>query len=219
MPNLKYLDCQIKMPLMSLPVRSICIPTQRGNILISPGSKLTTEQLGSLDNVTDLVAPNLWHCGGISQAQKIFPDVRIWGAPSASKLKPEIHWTNELSKAEWDLEDEISLIPIQGMPQYQEFSFVHKASKTLIVTDLAFNIKNPKGLGSWIILNMFGTYDRFAVSRLYINSVRDKKAFTQSIQEIFTHDFERIVVSHGEPIETNGKALLKTALAERGILV
>ena len=219
MQNLKFLDTQIQLPLLMLPVRSVVVPTKGGHVLISPGSQLAPEQLQSAGEVSDIVAPNLWHGGGVLKALKVFPNAKVWGPPGISKLKPDVSWTHELSSSNWLLSEEISLIPVQGMPQVSEFVFIHKASRTLIVTDLAFHLKNPKGLGAWLILNLFGTYDKFAVSRFFMQGVKDKLAFTQSIQQILSYDFDRIIVSHGEVVEKNGKELLRSAMRERGILL
>lgn len=219
MNELKFLDSSIQMPLMSLPVRTVYVPLSEGKILISPGSRLSRDHMKSLWHVSDLVAPNLMHGGGIVRAHKIYHKAKVWGAPGSRKVKPKIPWTNELSVKDWPYQEELPMIQIEGIPRMRECVFVHKASGTLIVADLVFNLRRPRGFWSWVILNLFGTYDRFAVSRLFMRWVEGKEAFTQSMREIMKYDFDRIIMSHGSPVEKNGKNLLRAALAERGIIV
>jgi hypothetical protein len=72
------------------------------------------------------------------------------------------------------------------------------------------------GVGALLILNMVGTYRRFAISRLMHVFVKNKALFERSMTAILNLDFENIVVSHGEPLLKNAKTKLKEALAERG---
>lgn len=218
MTELQFIDSQIQLPLLILPVRTVIVPTKRGNILISPGSKLSLNQLDMIDNVSDIIAPSLWHCGGISLAHNSFPNARVWGPPDVTLHKPEIPWTNQLTPAQWDLTDELVLLPIAGMPKVQECVFIHSKTQTLIVADLAFNLLKPKGFGAWLILKIFGTYNQFGISRLFLKAVKDQAAFVESVGKILIHDFDRIVMSHGDAIQSNGKKILTKALQKRGII-
>lgn len=214
--GLGFLDSTKRMPLMKLPVRTAVVQVGQNRILISPGSQLRREQFASLNDVTDIVAPNLFHCAGIDQASTLYPEARVWGVPGAAKLKPKTKWTHLLTEPTWPYGPELLAIPLGGMPQINETVFLHSPSKSLIVTDLCFNLTETEGLGARLILGMFGTYKRLGVSRFFLKYVKDKAAFQNSINRIFAHDFENIVLSHGELVRGNGKALLRQALAERG---
>lgn len=210
------LESVVKMPLMDLPVTSVCVPVTNGLVLISPGSQLQQEQLKSLGNVTDIVAPSFLHAAGVLKATQAFPQARVWGPRSIAKVKSNIKWTHELSKEVWPYNDELHILEIKGMPKVREFAFIHKKSKTLILCDLCFNIRDAKGFGAWLIQNLFGTYNQFAMSRFFAKFIKDRKQFEQSVSEIMSFDFENICVSHGSLIKGNGKNLLYQALAKRG---
>ncbi len=215
MENLKFLDSVKKMPIMALPVRSPVVTLKNNTILISPGSTLTSEQLRGLGNITDIVAPNLLHCAGMKLATTIFPNAKVWGVEGAQQAKPDIKWTHILTTQAWPYQDELALIPIEGMPAINEAVFVHKSTRTLIVTDFCFNLVNAKGLGAWIILNLFGTYRQFGVSKFFARYVKDRTAFEKSVKNLFTYDFEKIVVGHGEIVQEKAKEKLLAALAKR----
>lgn len=215
MSELQYLHSVKRMPLMGLPVCTVVVPLREARVLISPGSMLTVEELRSVGAVTDIVAPNLLHTAGVPRAAEVFPGARLWGPVGAAAAKPAIRWNGELTESAWPFDGELTVIPLEGLPRIRESLFLHRASRTLIVTDLAFNMKDIGGLGAWIFLNLFGTYQRFAVSRLFAQGVRDSAAFEKSLERLFSHDFERVVVSHGA-VEEKGRQKLLDSLRERG---
>lgn len=211
----KFLDSQIRMPLMTLPVRTVVLTTPSGMILLSPGSKLSVEELRQTGDVTDIVAPSLLHCAGVALASQVFPKARVWGPVGAKKLKPELPWTDFLGEEEWPYQGSIRHIPLKGVPENQESVFFDTSSKTLYVTDLFFNLQHAKGLGARIILGLFGTYRKFGMSKLYLKYVQDRTAFEESLRDILAQDFDRVVMAHGDVLAPAYEPV-KRALQSRG---
>ena len=210
----------VSMPLMKLPVTSVALRTSRGVVLVSPGKNIP-EQAGTLSSfgrVTDIVAPNLLHHASIHLAQKTFPEATLWGVEGFQKKRQDVAWDKILDAKSWSYSDEIRAFPLAGAPKINECVFLHLKSKTLVVTDLFFNLVDAKGIGAWMILNMFGTYRRFGISSFYLRYVKDKAAFKNSLKIIAACDFESIVVTHGEPVTENAKAAFTSALKERDLL-
>ena len=110
------------------------------------------------------------------------------------------------------------MIFLEGAPAFNECVFFHKASRTLIVTDLLFNFKNLPSNLKMLPFKMFGTFNRPACSRLLKLFTRDKKLFKKNAARIFEWDFDKIAMAHGEVIESNAKDILKAALAERDLI-
>lgn len=214
---MQFFDTQLKMPLMTLPVRSVLLEVGDRKLLISPGSRLTDSDYKKMGDVTDLIAPNLFHCAGIPAAKKFFPKVKVWGVKAVKEVKPQILWDEIIDESTWPFKEQLPIVCIEGMPKVNEVVFFEKASRSLIVTDLCFNMKNQKGFASWLILNMFGTYNKLGVSRFYINFVKDKFLFKKSIEKVLSLDFDNIIVSHGDNYMSAGKEALTKALLERGI--
>lgn len=208
------------MPLMQLPVTSTALRTSRGVILIAPGKKIA-EQAGLLNQfgrVTDIVAPDLLHHLSIHKAQQIFPQATLWGVDGFRLKRPDVEWNKTLDLRSWTFSDEITLIPINGIPRLNELAFFHQKTKTLVVTDLFFNLLGAKGIGAWIILGLFGTYRKFGISSFYLRAVQEMDAFKKSLRDIAALDFETIVMSHGEPVTENARSLFNSALKERDLL-
>ena len=53
---------------------------------------------------------------------------------------------------------------------------VHKPTETLIVGDLVFNIREPKGWQSTLVLTLAGAKGRLAQSRLWRTVIKDRRA-------------------------------------------
>lgn len=218
MKTLQFLESEVPLPLMKLPVRSVFVPTSKGHILISPGSKLNDDDYKKISDVTDIVAPNFFHTGGLPKASRLFPSAKLWGPKGALITRPQISWTHELDLESWPFQDELKMIPIEGAPKINEVVFLHQESRSLIVADLCFNLIDAKGLGPKLILSLFGTYKKFGVSKLWLKLVKDRELFEKSLSELFRHNFDNIIVSHGYNIIGGGKEKLITAFQARGYL-
>jgi hypothetical protein len=219
MKNLIFLDSKVKMPLMELPVRSVLVPMGEQGVLISPGSMLQDHQYKPDWKVTDLVAPNLFHNAGMTKAKQHYPSAVLWGSEGADKKLPGLPWGKFLGKDPWPYQDVLSLVTLHGMPSVNESVFIHRPTKSLIVTDLCFNMVDVEGLGAKIILGLFGTYKKLGVSRFFLAGIKDKAAFQKSLVELFSYDFDQIIVSHGSNVVSDGKDRLRFALRERGFEV
>lgn len=217
--GLKFLEGEISVLGIRMPVRTTLIELGQNRIMLSPGSPFSPETLKSVGPVTDLVAPSLLHGTGVPKATGVFPEARVWGPRGMAQKKPEVKWTHDLNVTSWHYQQELPLIPIEGAPIAKESVFFHPVTKTLIVTDLVFNILNPKGIGAWIGLHLFGTYGRFAMSRLFLKAIKDKEKFEKSLEQVFQYDFENLVMAHGDVIVGGARDRLRTLLREKGFRV
>lgn len=214
-----YLEASRSMPLVTLPLRTSVAPLSGARVLIAPASTLSVERYRELavdGEITDIVVPNLFHTEGVVPAAKAFPSARLWAPPGIEKKGLGVAWHGALGRDAWPHQDELALVALGGMPGFHESVFVHRATRTLVVTDLAFNLLDASGLGARILYGIFGTYRRFGVSRLFLRAVKDRRAFTRSLAELFEHDFDALAPSHGLVVERGAKEALREALAERG---
>ncbi len=217
LPKTRFLDSTLRSPLMHLPVRAAVFELSDGRVLFSPGSQLTAEQHQSAGAVTDIVASSLMHTAGMKKAAEAHPNARLWGPAGAKEKHPELRWHGTLGVDPWPYEGELSLVPIDGMPKLNEIAAYHRPSQALYLTDMVFNIPQPKGLLAWMFFLTFGTYRRFAVSKLFLRFVKDRAAFDAAIAKLTGLDFRHVVPSHGEAMLNEGKPRLLAALRERGI--
>jgi hypothetical protein len=218
-PGIQLFHSHLKMPLVQLPLTSSLITLATGKVLLAPHPSLTSDELKGMGQVTDIVAPNLFHHLGIQKAVTAHPLAKLWGVKGFERKRKDIAWTAFLDTGGWPHQQALAAVPLRGMPTINECVFVHPATKTLFVTDLCFNILDSPGLGAWLIYHLFGTYQRCACSKLLMKRVVDRAAFSQSLASLFAHDFDRIVMCHGSVVQRAGRAALQAALLERGFHV
>lgn len=118
--------------------------------------------------------------------------------------------------AEWHPEVQVAMVA--GMPDVLEHVFLHVPSRTLVVADLVFNFLPAKGWTSFMRRTLMGVKESPDSARLYPLLVKDRLSYELSMAKILAWDFDRIIVGHNEPVESNGKERLKRALANKGML-
>jgi hypothetical protein len=217
---LQHFESEVSLAGCKLPVRSTLVREGASAILIAP-VRFSEEQFAQMEReggVTDLVASSLFHHLFFQKAAERFPNAKRWGVAGFDKKRPDIAWSKMINEETWPYANSLPVSELQGAPAVNEAVFFHKSSKTLIVTDLCFNLTNPCGWSAPFIFRIFGTYKRFAMSRLYRSCVKDKNAFNNSLRKVLQLNFQRIVMAHGEIIESNAKELLQAALRGRGLL-
>jgi len=195
--------------------RMTCIQLEDGSFWLHSPTKFNLETYNEIKekgNISYLVTPSLMHNLFVMDWKEHELLSQLVAPKHVKKVSVDFYFddiTNEdLNKL---FNDEISGVPINGMPMLQEYAFIHHRSKTLILTDLAFNFKNVSSSWTKIFLQLYGAYNKFGPTITIRTLIRDKKAFRNSLDKILEFDFDRIIVSHGEIVETNGRSVFVNA--------
>lgn len=182
---------------VELPAKSILINEQELYI-ISPMkfSEKTVVEIKKINPAPVFIAPNNFHHMHLGYVREHFPEAYFYG-PSGAAKKARM----ELRSIEC-LDFKGALVPrqIKGNSMLEETCFYHPASKSLIVTDVLFNLDHEMGLMSRIFLTMAGTYHKLNFSRLVTSTAKDKEAFYASVFGLLEFPFERIIVGHGRDV-------------------
>ncbi len=139
--NLTFIENERKMPLMMMPLRTTIIQLNAARVLFAPGSTCSEAQLRAAGDITDVIAPNLWHSTGVPKAHSVFPSARYWGPEGIREKRPGISWSI-FGVDQWPFAGELELIALAGLPSINEHVFYHVASHSLICADLVFNMQN-----------------------------------------------------------------------------
>jgi hypothetical protein len=142
---------------------------------------------------------------------RTFPQALVYVSPALpAKLKEPLQYEtlSDDPPALW--RGELAQQLMQGMPRLQEVAFLHRASRTLILTDLAFNIQQSNSLFTRFFMRVNGAYGHFGPSRIFRALVKDRAALRSSLDRMQQWDFDRIIVTHGEVLETGGKSVMQT---------
>lgn len=169
------------------------------------------EQLGQVRHV---VAPNRFHHLFIGDYRQAFPEARLHAAPGLAEKRPDLHFDAVLTPdapAPW--EGEIGQELFAGLPVMNEVVFFHRASRTLLLCDLAFHYGPEAPWLTRLCLRLVGAYGRFGPSLVEKLLVRDRAAARGSLERILSWDFDRIIVAHGRILESGGREALRQGYA------
>jgi hypothetical protein len=162
-----------------------------------------------------LVEATMFHDTFIRSARASFPDVPLF-VPEGLRQKLEFR-AESLSTPPETWAPGLQVLRLEGMPNVQEHVFFHMPSRTLIVADLVFNFGPHAGAWTRFFFRRIAGVKRFpGMSRLFRFMIRDREAFKNSVREMMQWDFHRVIVGHGDVIESQGKSKLRNALARHG---
>lgn len=113
--------------------------------------------------------------------------------------------------------EEVEILRLAGVPGMEEHAVFHRPSRTLIVADLFFNF----GVGAplwtrFLMLGAVGFKHDPGMARSMRLTARDKPALKRSLDAMMAWDFDRVIVGHGDVIETGGKRRAAEALRRAG---
>ncbi|MFP6836695.1 MAG: DUF4336 domain-containing protein [Pseudomonadales bacterium] len=177
---------------------------------VRPNPELRTAVDG-LGEVRSLVCPNRWHHLFAPAWKESHPGASLYAVEGIEKRAPGLKVDATLAlqaPPEWN--GELDMIPIDGFPMFDERAFLHGASRTLILTDMLANIRHASGF-TRLYLWLNRALGRPGHTLMHRIALKDRAAARRSIDRLLDWDFERIVVAHGEVIESGGPAVLREA--------
>lgn len=188
-----------------------------GGLFLFSAVKLDEEGFAALESLGPVryaVAPNKVHHLFIAPFFKRFPQAKIFAAPGLEKKRKDLPFHGVLGQSpEPGWAGVIDQHAVAGMPMLNEVVFFHRPSRTLLCTDLLFNIVHCDHWFTKLYLRLSGALGRPKQTIILRSTVRDKRAFAASMERILEWDFERIVLAHGEVIESGGREIFREATA------
>ena len=171
-------------------------------------------ELDAIGRVAYAVAPNRVHHLYAGDVANAYPEARLWIGPGLERKRPDLKFVailDDESPEEW--REEVGQTFCRGRPYENEIVFFHRASRTLILCDLAFNIGPSAAAVTRFLMRMIGSYGRFGPSKLDPFLIRDRAAARRSLERILAWDFDRVVVAHGDIVESGGREALREGYA------
>lgn len=204
-----------------LPVRMTVVRLADGAIwLHSPteADAALLQEIQGLGPVRHLVAPSIGHWTFLADWQRHHPEALVWAVPGlrkrgqvkASGLRIDHDLDGQAPEA-WreEIEQSAILTPLA----YRELAFLHRKTRTLVLTDLISSIE-PEGLATRAYAVVAGVRFPAATTPRYLRpplrlggaSVR------QAVEALLAWRPERVIFAHGRWFETEGTARLRKAL-------
>ena len=172
---------------------------------IEPDLCSAVENLGQL---AALIAPNLFHHQFISEWSSAFPEAKAFCAPGLETKRSDIKFDGvleDVSAPEW--RGQVDQLLIKGIPRYSEVVFFHRVSRTLLVSDVAFNYSSAQAASDPGAAEGLGPHARIR------SAISDPNALRNSIGSVLRWPFERAIVAHGEIVESEGQARFREGFA------
>jgi hypothetical protein len=171
-------------------------------------------ELDALGPVRYAIAPNRVHHLYAGKVADAYPESRLWIGPGLERKRPDLKYVAILgdeAPAEW--RGQIDQVFFRGRPYENEVVFCHRASRTLILCDLAFNFGPNAALTTRVLMSLIRSYGYFGPTKLDPWLIRDRPAARASMETILSWDFDRVIIAHGDVLETGGREALRRGYA------
>ncbi len=187
-----------------------------GELWIHSPAPLDSElraRLDTLGAVKFVVAPSAFH-GHLSMGdyRDAYPGAELFAGPGLAGRRRDLAFDGLLGGSpdpRW--REAIGHAAFIGNRAIEEIVFLHRASRTLIVGDLIWNIGPgaPRRSRLWAHGRRGDARPQpaFAFRKL----IRNELAARRSIDRILALDFDRILVGHGDIVESGGREVLRAA--------
>ena len=158
-------------------------------------------EVEALGPVRHLVAPNCFHHLHMGAASERWPEAKVHAPAGLRAKRKDLRIDFDLRDGDHPWGDAFEQIEIVGAPALDEFVFLHRRSKTLIVCDFVFNIHENPSFMTRLILRMVGVWQRLAQSRIWRHYTKDRQAAARSAGRVLELEFTRVLASHGRTEE------------------
>jgi hypothetical protein len=198
------------------PARMTALELRPGELaLISPIpiDDALAQRIAELGKVSYLLAPNLHHHLYLAAASARYPEAAVLAPPGLASKRPELRISGALDRElPAALRGALEVIRLEGAPGIDEHAFYHRATATLVVTDLVFNVERPRGFWAHLILWLTGCHGHLAATRTWRLLVKDRAALGRSLQRLLELPLRTLVMAHGEIVRDDAHARLREAL-------
>jgi hypothetical protein len=189
-----------------------------GGLLVHSPIRWTSElgrQLEALGPVRYVLVPNRDHVLFVRSFAERYPEARFYAAPGVAKKLPDMNFEEpdwgRRGNEPWG--SEVEALRFRSSSELQEIVLFHRATRTLISADLAFNIQSSEGTVSRLLLRLNDSYKSFGPSRVCRMHITEPAMARADVDTILALGASRLVVSHGEILHSEVEAALRRGYA------
>lgn len=182
-------------------------------VALTPERTTAVREIGPVQYI---VCPNAFHHLFAGDWQAAFPEAALWGMPSLVKKRPDLTFTgllDDFPPAVWA--DEIDQLILRGSQILPEAIFLHRASRTLILTDVIQNHDPRRDNWFWRWVKRLNNVSAptGGVPRDLRLTMRDKAALRASVTRLLAWEFDKVVLAHGRCLTKDAHAHVARAFA------
>jgi hypothetical protein len=170
-------------------------------------------ELSALGPVHHIVCPNLYHHVYAGEAASVYPDARMHAPRGLRRKRRDLRIDADLTGGpDPDWQGVMEQQPIAGS-LLGETVFFHVPSRTLISADLVENFGSSSSPWMRWYLRIGGIENQVGWSRLLRFVYYNRAAARASLERVLAWPIERVVIAHGEPLETDARSRLRHGLS------
>jgi len=203
---------------LRIDARMTVIRLASGKLMLHSPCEITpavADALSSIGSVAHIVAPGNYHTLYVASAQAAFPQAKTWICPGIERRRPDLRFDGilgDVSPNDWA--EEIDQVPVIGARYMREVAMLHRASHTLLLVDLIENYTDATPNMTHVLRVMFrllGMWNNPRPAPEYRMGWGNRMAVAKSLGRILLWNFDRIIVGHGDIIETAAKYKARAA--------
>ena len=184
-------------------------------VALDPATRAALDRIGK---VRWVVGPSKVHHFYLGDYAAAYPAAELCAAPGLAEKRKDLHFHHVLD-ASWPApwRAELPYLLFEGAPMMNEVVFFHPATRSLLLTDLAFHVQpGARGRAKLFYWLVGASPGRFGPHRVIRAGIRDRAAARRSLEKILEWDFDRVVVTHGGVLESGGRARVRESFAFLG---
>jgi Domain of unknown function (DUF4336) len=178
------------------------------------GEAQLTQALDQIGTVRYIIAPNLYHHLFAQDFANHYPEAEFWAVNGILTKRPDLKPDKILTEATGNIGEDVlylnfpafRVFDITGNMPFNEYLFLHRPSKTLVITDTAFHFGAESHGAIQLLAKVLGMYGKLRPTFLERLALRDRESALATLRETLTWDFDRVIMAHGSIIQTQGKA-------------
>lgn len=181
-----------------------------GGLLVHSPIAFEPEHVAHLGTPRWVLAPNLFHHLYVGTWE-----CETWGVRGLPKKRPDVDFAGVIDSGVIDSDEspfgtDLWVYGIRSFKPTNEVVVLHRPSRTLVVSDLCFNLESDAPwltrVVMWLALGYPGPRTT-VLERWFMKRERAR----EDLRTIPDQDFDRLIMAHGHVIETGGKDALRRA--------
>ena len=196
--------------------RTTVIRLSDGVLFVHSPSRLEEDlraELAEIGRVRFVVAPNRFHHVFVADYQRAYLDAEFYCAPGLETKRGDLKFTATLTdEAPAGWRGQLEQLVFRSFSPLNEVVFFHRSSRTVLFTDLVVNVTRSDSTLTKIALTLDGVFGAAAVPRTFRMLLKWHRVDTRAmVDRILSWDFDRVVLAHGDVIESGGKRIIAQA--------
>jgi hypothetical protein len=219
-PDLWHMETGIQTAGIPLTARMTVVRFRDGRLWIHSPVRFGLDvraQIERLGEVAWIVAPNRAHHMFMGPCKQAFPDARLYGARGLERKRwdlANLHLLEDAIEPEWA--DDLEQVLVRGIPAINEVVWFHKASATLIATDLLQCWCGDLDWRAEAYARLTGVRSHLDLPRTVRLATRNRAAAAASAAAILRWPFTRVITAHNAIVEQDAHAAVERAFARFG---